>query len=276
MARDVNLTSQAWCELVFEGKNKNYGAYVLRQKSSDRHLKALMIVVLSIAIAISGTKMANAITSGEKDTKETYREVVVMKTLDLTPPKEEMNVEVKVQERPKIKSMIAFTEPKITHEATDDDKGMETQDDLNKSTAIIGPQEIEGDDDLNGVNPKELDNLTAVTGGTTTTPATVFEVAEVMPAFPGGDKELLRFLSDNLRYPVVDMEGGTQGRVVLRFVVGEDGRIRDISVLRSLSATTDKEAMRVVKSMPKWIPGRQNGKAVPVFFSLPVRFKLET
>lgn len=276
MARDVNLTSQAWCELVFEGKNKEYGAYALRQKSSDRHLKALMIVLTAIAIVMSGARLAQSVSKAQGDAGESYREVVTMKPIDLLPPKEEMDLKVEKPELPpvKLKEVIAYTAPKITKEAPDDSETMRTQDELNRSQAIIGSKDIEGVNDKDAVNPKDLDNLGAVTGGGNAAPAT-FEVAEIMPTYPGGDGELLKYLSSNIRYPVIDLENNVQGRVVLRFVVGEDGAIRDIVVLRSLSASCDKEAIRVVKSMSKWIPGRQNGKAVPVYFSLPIKFAIQ-
>lgn len=197
-----------------------------------------------------------------------------MTAVDLETPKPEQQI---VQEEapppPALKAAIKFTAPVIDKNATDEDD-MKTQEEVTKSDAIIFSQDIEGSDDPDAVDPNTLDKVVEVTAEPVVQKP--FEVAEVMPSYPGGDKELMKFLSDNLKYPVVDMEQGTQGRVVLRFVVGIDGNITDVKVLRSLSPTTDKEAIRVVKSMPKWIPGRQNGKPVPVFFSLPVRFKLES
>lgn len=101
-----------------------------------------------------------------------------------------------------------------------------------------------------------------------------YEAVEQMPTFPGGETELMKFIRDNLKYPVIAQENGIQGRVILRFVVSKTGAIDNVTVLRSLDPTCDKEAIRVVKSMPKWIPGKQNGNNVPVYFTLPVVFKL--
>ena len=101
-----------------------------------------------------------------------------------------------------------------------------------------------------------------------------YEAVEQMPTFPGGETELMKFIRDNLKYPVIAQENGIQGRVILRFVVSKTGTIDNVTVLRSLDPTCDKEAIRVVKSMPKWIPGKQNGNNVPVYFTLPVVFKL--
>lgn len=103
----------------------------------------------------------------------------------------------------------------------------------------------------------------------------VYEVVEQMPSFPGGDKALMTFLKENVNYPADAKNAGTQGRVVTRFTVKADGQITDIKVLRSLSKTCDEEAIRVIKKMPVWEPGKQGGEVVPVYFALPIRFALE-
>lgn len=104
--------------------------------------------------------------------------------------------------------------------------------------------------------------------------AKVFEVVEVMPAFPGGEKALLEYIDQQLVYPLADQEAGIEGRVVLRFRITATGEITDIEVVHSLSPACDKEAIRIVKNMPKWISGKMNGQAVDTFFSLPIRFHL--
>ena len=84
----------------------------------------------------------------------------------------------------------------------------------------------------------------------------------------------MKFINDNIRYPIPAQEAGIQGRVVIRFVVSKTGEIRDVTVLRSVESSLDKEAVRVIKLMPKWIPGKQNGNSVAVYFTVPVVFKL--
>lgn len=103
----------------------------------------------------------------------------------------------------------------------------------------------------------------------------VLQVVEQMPEFPGGMKALMKFLSENIRYPSVAQDNGIQGRVMLDFVVNKDGSIVDVHVLKGVDASLDNEAVRVVKSMPKWSPGRQRGKAVRVKYVLPVVFRLQ-
>ena len=102
----------------------------------------------------------------------------------------------------------------------------------------------------------------------------VFNHVEVMPRFPGGDAALLKWLSDNIIYPEEAAKQGIQGRVIVRFVVSPDGSIENVEVLKSLDPLCDNEAIRVVKAMPKWIPGKQNGKSVYVYYTLPIVFRL--
>ena len=98
---------------------------------------------------------------------------------------------------------------------------------------------------------------------------------EKMPEFPGGQDALNRYLVRNIKYPLLAQENGIQGRVVCQFVVNSDGSIVDISVVRGVEESLDKEAIRVIQSMPKWTPGRQGGKSVRVKYTLPIRFKLQ-
>ena len=104
----------------------------------------------------------------------------------------------------------------------------------------------------------------------------IFVVVESMPEFPGGQQALFKYLSENVKYPVIAQENGIQGRVICQFVVNKDGSIVDIEVIRSGGdPSLDKEAVRVIKSMPKWKPGKQRGKAVRVKYTVPVNFKLQ-
>jgi protein TonB len=103
----------------------------------------------------------------------------------------------------------------------------------------------------------------------------IFTVVEDMPAFPGGDAALLKFIGSNLKYPVIAQENGIQGRVIVSFVIERDGSVADAVVVRGIDPSLDKEALRVVKSMPKWTPGKQRGKPVRVKYTLPVTFRLQ-
>ena len=102
----------------------------------------------------------------------------------------------------------------------------------------------------------------------------VFDVVEVMPQFPGGQIAMLQYLMKNIKYPEQAMKEGIQGRVTVRFIVEKDGSISDVKPVLSVHPLLNKEAVRVVESMPKWTPGKQNGKPVRVRFNVPVMFKL--
>ena len=105
---------------------------------------------------------------------------------------------------------------------------------------------------------------------------TIFMVVESMPEFPGGQQALFKFLAENVKYPVIAQENGIQGRVICQFVVNKDGSIVDVQAVRSSGeASLDKEAIRVIKSMPKWKPGKQRGKPVRVKYTVPVNFRLQ-
>lgn len=102
----------------------------------------------------------------------------------------------------------------------------------------------------------------------------VFDVVEEMPQFPGGQIEMLKYIMKNMKYPEQAMKEGIQGRVAVRFIVEKDGSISDVKPILSVHPLLNKEAVRVVESMPKWTPGKQNGKPVRVRFNVPVMFKL--
>ena len=102
----------------------------------------------------------------------------------------------------------------------------------------------------------------------------VFFIVEEMPEFPGGDKALVRFLASSVNYPVMAQENGVQGTVTVSFVIERDGSVSDVSILRSIDPSLDKEALRVVKTLPRWKPGKQRGKPVRVSYRVPIAFKL--
>ena len=103
----------------------------------------------------------------------------------------------------------------------------------------------------------------------------IFVVVEEQPEFPGGNAAMMRFLSENIKYPVIAQENGIQGRVICNFVVEKDGSITDVQVVRGVDPSLDREAIRVIQQMPRWKPGKQRGQAVRVRFTLPVVFRLQ-
>ena len=153
---------------------------------------------------------------------------------------------------PEIGEQLNIVEDDVVTESVE----INTEDDKDKTVTINAP--------VTSTGPivEEEDNV-------------VFQVVEKMPSFPGGDAALFKYLSDNVKYPVIAQENGVQGRVICQFVVNRDGSIVDVEVVRSVDPSLDKEAIRVIKSMPKWSPGQQRGKPVRVKYTLPVNFRLQ-
>ena len=174
----------------------------------------------------------------------------------------------------KVKSSVKFTAPEIKKddEVKPEDE-IKSQDDLAKTNTAIGTFDVKGNDEEGGQVLKA--NEVAIDEKPKEEETKVFDVVEQMPEFPGGQAALLKWIGDNIKYPAIAEENGIQGRVVCTFVVERDGSVTDVQVARSIDPSLDKEAVRVLKKMPKWIPGRQNGSAVRVKYPVPVTFKLQ-
>ena len=268
--RNIDLNSQEWRDLIFEGKNKEYGAYELRKNSPKRHIRAL-IIVLSCVILLFALPALIKTVMPEKKINEEYG-VTKMVNLDpLDQLKEEQIIrQPEAPPPPELKSTIKFTPPVIKKdEDVRDEDEMKTQQELTDTKVDISTQDIKGKEDGTGVDIADLDKIIVAEK------EQIFTHVEQSPQFPGGDKELFAYLNNNLKYPTIAQEQGVQGQVVLRFVVGKNGEVTDITVVRSLDPRCDQEAIRVVKAMPRWIPGKNNGNPVMVYYNLPVRFTLK-
>lgn len=273
----IDLIDNSWVELVFEGKNKEYGAYVLRKDTGKRNLQALTIVIAVIALIFIGViaKVAiqNAMPKKVAITTDVELSQLAQKKEAKVERKEPVKVEMEQKVVEKVKSSVKFTAPEIKNddEVKPEDE-LKSQDELAKSTTAIGSFDVKGNDEAEGEVLKAKEVIADEKPKEEEKP---FDIVEQMPTFPGGDGKLMEWLSKNIKYPAVAEENGVQGRVIVRFVVGKDGSISNASVVRSVDPSLDKEALRVVKAMPRWIPGKQNGAAVPVWFTLPVTFQLQ-
>ena len=274
----VDLIDTSWVDLVFEGKNKEYGAYVLRKETGKRNVKALLWVLIGIAlifaIAYANLAIQNAIKQNVSVETDVELSKLAQKKEAKVERKEPVKVEMEQKVVEKVKSSVKFTAPEIKKddEVKPEDE-LKSQDDLSKTNTAIGAFDVKGNDEAEGevLKAKEV----VVDEKPKEEETKVFDVVEQMPKFPGGDNALFEYLSKNIKYPVVAEENGIQGRVIVTFVVERDGSITDVKVAKSVDPSLDKEAMRVVKSMPHWIPGKQNGSAVRVKYTLPVTFRLQ-
>jgi len=276
----IDLLEQQWIDLVFEGKNEAYGAYTIRQNTSNRNLKAMLALIAALAaiviifFSVTAAQDAIARAAAEHETEVTLE--AVEEEVEEEKDDEEIVYEAEELEQLVAEETVMNSEKFTAYEMEDDapEQVTKTQDEVATSDVAIGA--IDYDQGSNEaehvlkVNEKVVDEVPPAVEETK-----VFDVVEQMPSFKGGDAALMEWLSKNIKYPVVAEENGIQGRVVATFVVERDGSITDVKIVKSVDPSLDKEAVRVLKAMPKWIPGKQNGQAVRVKYTVPVTFRLQ-
>jgi len=269
MAEKINIFSRNWTEIVFENKNKGYGAYFLRNIYNDTITRSAIIAISFSILAIGVPKIVELI-SGAMGDKEKVKVIEVTNLME--PPPIDKNEPPPPppppEPPPPLKTTIKYVAPEIVEDEKAQDAPPPTVEEL--KDVDISNKTQEGDPE--GVE-QGLEDAAPVEA-----PPTVFTIVEQMPTFPGGEAELVKYLQKNIVYPAMERENNIVGTVFLTFVVDPEGKISDIKVLRGVSGgpNLEKEAIRVIKSMPSWKPGKQNGKAVPVQFNLPVRFSLKS
>lgn len=279
----IDLYDPKWVEMVFAGKNKEYGAYQLRKGTSGRNIKALLILVIAAAL-VGGFLAWKVIEQKQAEEQQAYMEAMELAKLQQQAKKEEKKKEpVKPKIEPKKEIPVAretqkFTAPVIKKdELVKAENQVKQMDKLDEKVAV-GTENKEGTKDRLAEAVRSDIAVVAPPPPPAPKPEVsnkVFDVVEEMPHFPGGAAALQAFLSSNTKYPVVAQENGVQGRVIVSFVVERDGSITDVRVVRSVDPSLDREASRVVRSMPRWSPGKQNGSAVRVKYTVPVVFRLQ-
>lgn len=279
MAKDVDLSSKEWRDLIFEGKNKEFGAYEMRKTSDARHNKAMIVVVIIMALAFLLPFLVNTmLPKAEADiTEENAQQLVSVVTDEVEEEEPEEEIERIEEQKPEVLPEEVLNTVKVTELAiVDDDQvkaedEIKTQDELQQTETAFGQTDFDkGTDDLNVVR-EHKDEIVVEEKKE----EQVFTAVEQMPQFPGGEGELMKYISNNIKYPTMAMENNIQGRVVVQFVVTKTGKIGEVKVVRSKDPDLDKEAVRVVKSLPNFIPGKMNGQAVNVWYTLPITFKLQ-
>ena len=283
----VDLASREWCDMVFEGRNKEYGAYRHRANKGKFQLRAIIIVLLIIAAIIGFIFAKSAVEAALKEGKNMDAEQVteLSELKKDEPKKEEKKKEPekleyeKPVEKVAVKSSIQFTVPKIVEdEKVDHSKELKTQDEVTKNKFAIASQDYVNETGGTGINIDDLkENQQA--GGTTVPPkepeVVDNAIVEVPATYPGGEAALLNFVSKNLVYPAIAQEQELQGVVVLRFKVDVDGSVSTVKVEKSLSRECDQAAADVVKKLHRFVPAKQQGHPVPVWFRLPIRFRIQ-
>ena len=275
----IDLISNEWADLVFQGRNKVYGAYQLRRGTGKRNIWSMVFVAAVAAVAYLGLAAYNSYQAAQKAKFEAEMEASLIET------KKQAKVEKKteapkveqVQKVEKVKSSIAFTPPVIKKDSeVKPEEEMKTQDELKETKTAIGAFDVKGNDEAGGTVLKAVEEIaTPEPPKQEAEQNKVFDVVEQQPQYPGGMGALNHWLGSNIKYPVMAAENGIEGRVVVQFVVERDGSVSGVHVVRGVDPSLDKEATRVVSAMPKWIPGKQNGSAVRVKYTVPVTFRLQ-
>ncbi len=285
--RNVDLTSQDWRNLVFADKNKEFGAYQLRKESDKRHnLAAIftligLVVIFILIIALSRWSDYRAEQQAIALQEQREKMMAAQLAEQNDEPEPEPEIEEQKFEQPEIEvpeevlatvqvTQIAIVDAdKVKNEVMD----MDTQKEDNTARGVVTQ---EGSDDADKfkavqeqvivkepepeVKPKEEE---------------IFVAVEQQAEFPGGTAAMMKWLSNNVRYPESAQQNDIQGRVIVKFVVEKDGSIGHAEILKGVDRDLDREAIRVVNKMPVWQPGKNNGVAVRSYFNLPVVFRLQ-
>jgi protein TonB len=253
-------------DVIFEGRNKEYGAYALR-KIYNKYISisttgGAILFALIVSYPLITASLFPTETSSNNPGKDSTIIISSNPTIDKPP------VDIPTPIQPKTPTVKYIAPVVLPDEQVHNDDFATIEDLINKNP---GTETVEGN--INGtdnIDVIEIIDIPAVEP----VKEQIFTWLEVMPEFPGGDKELINFFADNLSYPEIAKRAGVEGKVVLSFIVDKSGKIKEVEVLKGIGAGCDEEAMRVINSMPNWNPGKQNGKPVITKINIPVVFKL--
>lgn len=264
-------------DIVFAQRNRAYGAYVLRREYPVSLGKALSIGLLLIGLFIILPHILQAFAglTPKADIPEIREIILSPRDIDPASPPP-IPPPPPATPPPPVRATITFVPPVVMQDEDVPVEDPPTQETLQTSNAQIHTTTSAGDPNAPplDIDPKEFGTVIVNNAQPEDETLEAFAVHK-MPGFPGGERDLMAYLAKNIEYPTLAREANIEGVVVLGFVVGKDGSINDISIMKDIGGGCGKEALRVVKNMPRWIPGEANGHAVKVRFTLPVRFKLQ-
>ena len=285
--RNVDLTSQEWRDLVFADKNKDFGAYELRRQSDKRHNMAVLFTIVGLIVVfiliLAYSKYSDFRAEQEQLALQEQREKMAAAELlqqeDEPEPEpeepEEQKMEMEIPEIPEeVLATVQVTQiaivdaDKVQNEVMD----MEEQKEDNTARGVVNQ---EGSDDVDKFEAVKEQVIVKEPEPEKPKEEEIFVAVEQPAEFPGGQAALMKWLSNNIRYPEAAQQNDIQGRVVVKFVVEKDGSVGHAEIARGVDKDLDREALRVVNKMPKWQPGKNNGVAVRSYFNLPVTFRLQ-
>jgi len=260
------LLQADYLDIIFDQRNKNYGSYELR-KHYDRRMRKGALFLLAGVILLSSFSLISKDRISAPDYRQHVADTLTYIPIDpkIEPPKEIIPPKPAA---PKPQLTKIFTDPVITKDLIKPDQQMAE----NKDMANAKPGITNTDGDSPDITPSGHGKTgTEVIEHIAEPPAKPVVFVEQMPQFNGS---MEKYIGSHLRYPDAARETGIDGRVIVQFVVNEDGSVSDAKVVRGIGGGCDEEALRMVGAMPKWKPGKQNGKAVKVLFTLPIKFLL--
>lgn len=284
MAKDVDLNSHEWREIVFEGKNKEYGAYQLRAHSSQRHTRAMIWVLAVLAAVVVLLALSLTGVFGRADDEgadvNTGQELVTYDAPEEDEETPEEVVEIEEQKPEEIIQEQVANEQAVTAQLIVEDKDFDESKKTKDVDQVLDNEAQFGTVDFNdGVNDlnKQVIKDQVVQEVKPVEEEKVYSVAlvEQEPTFPGGTQAMYDWLYAHIEYPAAAAEDGVSGKVTVNFTVGTDGSITNVKAVRGPHPALNREAERVVKAMPKWVPGRNNGHPVKVSYNLPIQFRLQ-
>ena len=286
--RNVDLTSQEWRDLVFADKNKDFGAYELRRQSDKRHNMAVLFTVVGLIVVfiliLAYSKYSDFRAEQEQLALQEQREKMAAAELlqqeeeEPEPEPEEVEEQKMEMEIPEIPEEVLATVQVTQIAIVDADKvqnevmDMEEQKEDNTARGVVNQ---EGSDDVDKFEAVKEQVIVKEPEPEKPKEEEIFVAVEQPAEFPGGQAALMKWLSQNIRYPEAAQQNDIQGRVVVKFVVEKDGSVGHAEIARGVDKDLDREALRVVNKMPKWQPGKNNGVAVRSYFNLPVTFRLQ-
>ncbi|SFC57334.1 protein TonB [Parapedobacter composti] len=272
----LDIFKKEWLDVVFEGRNKEYGAYDLRNLSPKATNIGLVVSTVAFVLLLMAPAIARWI--GVEDASEVETERVIETVVELSEPppvnEEEPPPPPPVEPPPPRVDQVRMPEPKVVPAEEVRDEEPPTVEQL--KLADPGSKTIEGDPNADiridlPVGEGELDAEVTESGSSNE----IFHSVEVQPQPPGGMAAFMKWVGDNYRYPQAAIEAGVNGLVQISFVVERDGSLTDLKVVRDLKYGTGEAAIELLKKAKKWQPGVQNGRPVRVAYTLPIRLNIQ-
>jgi len=262
----IDIFNDEWCDMVFTGRNQAYGAYEVRKANARNSVLGIVLAIVLFSASVSAPLIYNLISRNLEDFNKA--KVTEVTTLESPPPIDKTQPPPPdVEPPPPLKETVKFTPPVIKPDEEVPDEPPPTQEKLAEVDA--GAKTQEGND--NGVDLSLIDDGN---GDVIEEPDKPFTYVEQMPEFPGGNEALIKYIAEHVKYPAIARENNISGTVYLKFVVNKDGNVGEVEVLRGVGGGCTEEAKRVIKTLPRFTPGKQNGRPVPVYYNVPVKFNL--